>query len=121
MRIRVVAQSREEFDAWEKQQLRVPKTPQSGPAAEGAKLFLTEACMNCHTIRGTAAAARVGPDLTHLNSRETIGAGVLTNSRENLRKWLSNPQSYKPGSLMPNMKLSEEEVNQIVAYLEALK
>lgn len=121
MRIRVIAQSREEFDAWEKEQLKVPRTPRSGPAGKGAKLFLTDACMNCHTIRGTAAAARVGPDLTHLNTRETIGAGVLMNTPENLRKWLSNPQAYKPGSLMPNMKLSDDEVNQIVAYLESLQ
>jgi cytochrome c oxidase subunit 2 len=121
MRIRVIAQTREEFDAWEKEQLRIPKTPTSGEAAKGGKIFLTEACMNCHTVRGTAAAARVGPDLTHLNTRETIGAGVLMNTSENLKKWLSNPQAYKPGSLMPNMKLSYDEVNQIVAYLETLK
>jgi cytochrome c oxidase subunit II len=121
MRIRVIAQTREEFDAWEKEQLKIPKTPAFGEAAKGGKLFLTDACMNCHTIRGTAAAARVGPDLTHLNSRETIGAGVLMNTHENLKKWLSNPQAYKPSSLMPNMKLSNDEVNQIVAYLESLK
>ncbi|MGB7292839.1 MAG: cytochrome c oxidase subunit II [Thermodesulfobacteriota bacterium] len=121
MRISVIAQTREEFDAWEKEQLRIPKTPTSGEAAKGGKIFLTEACMNCHTVRGTAAAARVGPDLTHLNTRETIGAGVLMNTSENLKKWLSNPQAYKPGSLMPNMKLSDDEVNQIAAYLEALK
>jgi cytochrome c oxidase subunit 2 len=121
MRIRVIAQTREEFDAWEKEQLRIPKTPTSGEAAKGGKIFLTEACMNCHTVRGTAAAARVGPDLTHLNTRETIGAGVLMNTSENLKKWLSNPQAYKPGSLMPNMKLSDDEINQIVAYLGALK
>lgn len=121
MRISVIAQTREEFDAWEKEQLRIPKTPTSGEAAKGGKIFLTEACMNCHTVRGTAAAARVGPDLTHLNTRETIGAGVLMNTSENLKKWLSNPQAYKPGSLMPNMKLSNDEVNQIAAYLETLK
>jgi cytochrome c oxidase subunit 2 len=76
--------------------------------------------MNCHTILGTPAAARVGPNLTHLNKRQTIGAGVLTNSPENLTKWLTNPQKYKQGSLMPNMKLTQSEVNQLVAYLEAL-
>ncbi|MBI4229046.1 MAG: cytochrome c oxidase subunit II [Deltaproteobacteria bacterium] len=121
MRIRVIAQTREEFDAWEKEQLKIPKTPTSGEAAKGEKLFMTDACMNCHTVRGTAAAARVGPDLTHLNTRETIGAGVLINTPENLKKWLLNPQAYKPGALMPNMKLSEDQANQIVAYLEALK
>jgi len=121
MRIRVIAETREEFEAWEKEQLKIPNTPTSGEAAKGAKLFMTEACMNCHTVRGTAAAARVGPDLTHLDTRETIGAGVLMNTPENLKKWLLNPQAYKPGPLMPNMKLSEDKANQIVAYLEALK
>ncbi len=77
--------------------------------------------MNCHTIKGTPATARVGPDLTHLNQRQTIGAGVLTNSPENLAKWLFDPQKYKQGSLMPNMKLTDNEVQAIVAYLEALK
>ena len=77
--------------------------------------------MNCHTIFGTPAAARIGPNLTHLNNRQTIGAGVLTNSPENLAKWLIDPQKYKQGSLMPNMKLSDSEVKAIVAYLEALK
>ena len=77
--------------------------------------------MNCHTINGTPASARIGPNLTHLNSRQTIGAGVLTNSPENLTKWLMNPQKYKQGSLMPNMKLSDSEVKAIVSYLEGLK
>ncbi len=121
MRIRVIAESQEEFEEWEKQELVIPPTPSSGIAAEGAKLFQEKACMNCHTIMGTAAAARVGPNLTHLNGRQTIGAGVLTNTPENLNKWLTNPQKYKQGSLMPNMKLSPEEVDAIVAYLEALK
>ncbi len=121
MRIRVIAQTEEEFKDWEKQQLVVPRTPGYGVAREGAKLFQDMACMNCHTIAGTAASARVGPNLTHLNTRETIGAGVLMNTPENLTKWLTNPQKYKPGSLMPNMKLSDTEVNALVAYLEALK
>ncbi len=121
MRIRVVAQTQEDFDKWQEEELVVPKTPRSGIAAEGAELFQTKACMNCHTIFGTPAAARIGPNLTHLNNRQTIGAGVLTNSPENLAKWLIDPQKYKQGSLMPNMKLSDSEVKAIVAYLEALK
>ena len=121
MRIRVVAESEEEFKQWEQQQLKIPPTPGYGLAGEGAKLFQEKACMNCHTINGTAAAARIGPNLTHLADRQTIGAGVLTNTPENLSKWLTDPQKYKQGSLMPNMKLSPEEVDAIVAYLEALK
>ncbi|MEQ9619552.1 MAG: cytochrome c oxidase subunit II [Deltaproteobacteria bacterium] len=121
MRIRVIVENEEEFKEWEKQQLVIPATPRAGLAGEGAKLFQEKACMNCHTIMGTAAAANVGPNLTHLNKRQTIGAGVLTNSPENLAKWLTNPQKYKQGSLMPNMKLSDNDVQALVAYLEALK
>lgn len=121
MRIRVISETQEEFNEWQDQQLVVPRTPRSGLAGKGAELFQTKACMNCHRISGTAATARIGPDLTHLNKRQTIGAGVLTNSTENLTKWLFNPQKYKQGSLMPNMKLSDAEVNAIVAYLEGLQ
>lgn len=120
MRIRVVAEPEADFRKWIDEQLVVPRTPTGGIAGVGAKLFQTMACMNCHTIRGTAAAARVGPDLTHLADRATIGAGVLTNTPENLAKWLANPQRYKQGAFMPNMKLSDSEVKSIVAYLEAL-
>ncbi len=120
MRIRVVAESEEDFRKWIDAQLVVPPAPSQGIAGDGARLFQTKACMNCHAIQGTAAQARVGPDLTHINQRETLGAGVLTNTPENLSKWLMNPQKYKPGSYMPNMKLSNEEVKSIVAYLEAL-
>lgn len=121
MRIRIIAQEEDEFNEWVKQQQVIPPTPTSGQAAEGAQLFQDMACMNCHTIFGTPAAARVGPNLTHLSDRQTIGAGVLTNTPENLTKWLTNPQKYKPGAYMPNMKLSNSEVKSIVAYLEALK
>lgn len=121
MRIRVIAETEEEFREWEKQQLVIPATPKSGLAGRGAELFQEKACMNCHTILGTVATANVGPNLTHLNKRQTIGAGVLTNTPENLAKWLTNPQKYKQGSLMPNMKLSDNDVQAIVAYLEALK
>lgn len=120
MLIRVVAEPMEEYREWLEGQLVIPRAPTGGIAADGARLFQTMACMNCHTIRGTAAAARVGPDLTHLADRATIGAGVLTNTPENLSKWLANPQRYKQRSLMPNMKLSDTEVKSIVAYLEAL-
>jgi len=114
MRIRVIVQTREDFDAWQRQQLKFPTPPASGEAAMGAKLFNSMGCANCHLTD-------VGPNLTHISTRETIGAGVLTNTPENLKMWLLNPQAYKPGSYMPNMKLSEKQVNQVVAYLETLK
>ena len=121
MRIRVIAETSDQFNEWQREQLGITKTPTEGEAAKGAELFQDKACMNCHYISGTAAAARIGPSLTHFSTRQTIGAGVLENTPENLKKWLLNPNAYKPGSLMPNMKLTKSETDQIVAYLEALK
>jgi cytochrome c oxidase subunit 2 len=121
MRIRVIAQPPEEFEAWQKEQLRVPTRPAKGEAALGAELFEGLTCVNCHAVSGTLAKAVIGPDLTHLASRQTLGAGVLENTPSNLAKWLSNPHTVKPGVLMPNMKLTENEINLLVAYLETLK
>jgi cytochrome c oxidase subunit 2 len=114
MRIRVIAETQEDFDEWQKEQLRVPSMPTTGKAAQGAKLFQEKACVNCH-LTG------VGPDLTHLPSRQTLAAGALVNTPENLAKWLKNPEKFKPGSYMPNLKLTDAEVSALVAYLEALK
>jgi cytochrome c oxidase subunit 2 len=114
MRIRVIAETREDFDEWQEEQLTVPEIPTTGEAALGAKLFQEKACTNCH-LTG------VGPDLTHLSSRQTLAAGALANTPENLSRWLKNPEKFKPGSYMPNMKLSDTDVKAIVAYLEALK
>jgi cytochrome c oxidase subunit II len=72
-------------------------------------------------IRGTAAVGRFGPDLTHLMSRETLAAGVLVNSPENLRAWVNDPQQAKPGCFMPSMKLTGPELDQVVTYLQSLK
>jgi cytochrome c oxidase subunit II len=121
MRIRVIAQTQAEFDAWQQIQLQIPSTPITGEAAQGAELFQRMTCANCHAISGTPADARVGPDLTHLASRQTLGAGVLENTSSNLAKWLANPQAVKPGILMPNMKLTDEEINLLLAYMENLK
>ena len=84
-------------------------------------MFETTACINCHTISGTVANGLFGPDLTHLMSRETLAAGALDNSRENLRAWINRPDAFKPGVLMPAMNLSSAELDQLVAYLATLK
>ncbi|MGE5446269.1 MAG: cytochrome c oxidase subunit II [Ignavibacteriales bacterium] len=121
MRIRVIARLQSDFDLWQQEQLHVPTTPTVGEAARGAQIFQERTCANCHAIAGTRADARIGPDLTHLRDRQTIGAGVIENTPSSLAKWLANTQSVKPGSLMPNMRLSDSEVNALVAYLEGLK
>lgn len=87
----------------------------------GRRVFETTACMNCHAISGTPANGRFGPDLTHLMSRNTIGAGAAENTPDNLRLWVQNPDALKPGSLMPAMKLSDADLDAVVAYMETLR
>jgi cytochrome c oxidase subunit 2 len=75
----------------------------------------------CHTVRGTPAGAGLGPDLTHVASRSTIGAGTLKFDHANLLKWVRNAQDIKPGIRMPAMEITDQDLNAIVAYLESLK
>lgn len=121
MRIRVIAQPEAEFKAWEQHQLEVPSKPTSGPALAGSILFQSLTCGDCHTIAGTSANADIGPDLTHVASRQTLAAGRFINTPENMAKWISDPQKYKPGAHMPNFNFSKEQVEDLVAYLETLK
>ncbi|MDB6112412.1 MAG: cytochrome c oxidase subunit 2 [Pedosphaera sp.] len=121
MQIRVVADSPEAFAAWEKQQLE-PAAPPATPAAErGARLFQQMTCANCHAIRGLPGEAKAGPDLSHLASRKTLGAGVVENTPEGLARWLRNPQKVKPGNLMPNMLLTDAQTEDLVRYFQTLK
>jgi len=83
-------------------------------------VFLRNACINCHTIAGTMAKGRFGPDLTHLASRDTIASGAVPNTPENLRKWIDNPDRMKPGCLMPAMHLNDHDLNAVTAYLTKL-
>jgi cytochrome c oxidase subunit 2 len=75
----------------------------------------------CHAVRGTSASSYYGPDLTHLMSRRLIAAGVLPNSRGSLAGWVQSPQSTKPGAAMPDQKLTGQQLNDVVDYLETLK
>lgn len=119
MLLRVIVHSQAEFDQWIAAQQRPPaETPQT---QAGRDLFYSLACVNCHTIDGTAATGTFGPDLTHLMSRVTLGAGAAPNTPEHLRAWVNNPDQLKPGVLMPAMKLSDEELDAVVAYLLALQ
>ncbi len=77
--------------------------------------------MNCHTVAGTNAKGKFGPDLTHLMSRETIAAGAALNNRENLRLWVKDPDAIKPGSLMPAMQLDEKDFDAVTDYLQSLR
>ncbi|MCU1272050.1 MAG: cytochrome c oxidase, subunit [Acidobacteriaceae bacterium] len=119
MLLRVYVQSRDDFDRWIQQQ-RQPAFVKED-ASQGQRVFETTACINCHTVAGTAANGRFGPDLTHLMSRDTIAAGAAKNTPESLRQWILNPDSIKPGSLMPAMQLSDQDLVALTAYLETLR
>lgn len=123
MNFKVYAVSQPEYEKWiatEKQDTSQPKLL-SPLAAAGKQYFMQATCQQCHTVKGTTAKARIGPDLTHFAHRKEIGAGVIENSPENLAVWLKNPQALKPGCKMPDFKLNDEHLKQLVAYLETLK
>jgi cytochrome c oxidase subunit 2 len=124
MLLRVYVDSAEQFDQWVQQQKKpavVVGDSAGGSADQGRRIFQSTACVNCHAVSGTAAAGVFGPDLTHLMTRDTIAAGAATNTRENLRAWLQNPDSIKPGSLMPAMQLSDKDLDAVTDYLETLR
>lgn len=115
----VTVHPKEEFARWVAAQQRPADAV--AEAREGRDRFASLACINCHTVRGTAANGVFGPDLTHLMSRVTLGAGVARNTPENLRAWVRDPATLKPGALMPAMKVPDEQVDQIVSYLVTLR
>jgi cytochrome c oxidase subunit 2 len=117
MLLRVYVDTRGEFDRWVHQQQQAAQIN----STQGQRIFESTACVNCHTISGTAATGKFGPDLTHLMSRQTIAAGGAANTREMLRLWIKNPDAIKPGSKMPAMGLSEPDLDAVTAYLETLR
>lgn len=119
MLLRVYVDTPEQFDAWVSNQAK--PGVQDPAVSAGRRVFETEACMNCHAVRGTAATGRFGPDLTHLMSRDTLASGAMLNTKDNLRQWIKDPDSFKPGSLMPAMQLSDDQLNQVTAYLATLR
>ncbi len=118
MLLRVYVDTPEQFAAWVKDQQQ--PGVQDPQVAAGRQIFETHACTNCHTIRGTAAVGSFGPDLTHLASRATLASGATMNTPAELFAWIKNPDAIKPGSLMPAMQLSDEEIHELVAYLDTL-
>ena len=90
-------------------------------ARNGQLVFEQQSCVSCHTINGTMANGRYGPDLTHLMSRATLGSGAMENTPGNLLAWIADPNTFKPGCLMPAMHLNDRQNAQITAYLLTLK
>jgi cytochrome c oxidase subunit 2 len=121
MAFTVVAEPRADLDAWlarEAQDAPVPSTP---AAQRGQQVLLGSSCVYCHTIAGTNASGKVGPDLTHLASRQSLGAGVVPNTPGYLAGWILDPQHLKPGSKMPATALSGPELQDLLAYLRTLQ
>jgi len=119
MLLRVIVHTPDDFNQWAAQQKTVAANDPQVQA--GRAVFLGLSCVNCHTVSGTTAKGVFGPDLSHLMSRETLAAGVMPNGVTNLRAWIQDPQVSKPGNLMPNMQLTDKELDQVVAYLGTLK
>ncbi len=117
MLLRVYVQSPEEFERWVYEQQHSARNTSSA----GERVFESTACINCHTVSGTPANGKFGPDLTHLMSRDTIAAGASPNTPETLRLWIKNPDAIKPGSKMPAMGLNDRDLDEVTAYLETLR
>ncbi len=121
MRLVFVAQSRDAFSDWLDAQKKSASEPSTESQQRGREVFLKSQCVMCHTIQGTNARATLGPDLTHIGSREMIGAGELPNTRGYLAGWILNASALKPGARMPANQLSPDDLNALVDYLESLK
>ena len=119
MLLRVVVEPRADFERWAAGQRSLART--TDRMTRGRRIFETTACVNCHSVCGTGAHGTFGPDLTHLMSRSTIAAGAAPLTEENLRRWISNPDSFKPGSKMPAMQLTADELDAVTAYLLSLE
>jgi cytochrome c oxidase subunit 2 len=119
MLLRVYAEPAEEFARWLENEGKV--AVEDAAASAGRDVFRTQTCGNCHAIRGTPARGTYAPDLTHLMSRQTLAAGTIPNTPENLRRWVQDPQQFKPGCLMAPFALSEKELEALVGYLQTLR
>jgi cytochrome c oxidase subunit II len=117
----VIADPPDAFEDWVAGQRALPDVPVTSEAARGQEVFLSSACIGCHTIQGTEATGTLGPDLSHLASRRTLGAATIPNTEANLRAWVPNAPALKPGVLMPAIPLTTEELDAVVAYLQTLE
>jgi cytochrome c oxidase subunit 2 len=121
MALWVVSEPASQFELWYAHQLEPAADPSESHEQRGREAFFNSACILCHTIEGTTAAGRVGPDLTHFGSRLTLAAGTLANNKGNLAGWLADPQSIKPGTRMATVPIRAEDMQPLIDYLEALR
>jgi cytochrome c oxidase subunit II len=121
MALFVVAEPKDVFDRWYSNQVKPAAPPADQQELRGMQVFTQGPCSLCHTIRGTIAGAQSAPDLTHLKSRALIAAGTMKNTRNELRQWIANPHSVKPGVRMPANTLEPNDMEALLAYLETLQ
>jgi cytochrome c oxidase subunit II len=121
MSIDVIAVNAGEFAGWMDAQLAEAPQPANEQLRRGRDVFLRSSCVLCHAVQGTSAAARTGPDLTHVASRRRIAAGRLPNNPATLSAWIADPQSIKPGSRMPATSLPAEDLTALTAWLASLR
>lgn len=120
MALLVIADTPQRFAQWQAAQIQAATAPVDPVVVRGQAVFINR-CGACHNVRGSAAGGTVAPDLTHLMSRQTLAAGALPNTISGLSGWIANPQSAKPGTLMPTLYLSGAELGDVRAYLATLK
>jgi cytochrome c oxidase subunit 2 len=121
MRIKVIAEQPGQYEQWIIGQQAISKLPIDTIATKGIALFLHASCSNCHSIRGTGANGTDGPDLTHFAARQTMLAGMLSNDKANVSKWLFDPQKVKPGAHMPRFIYGRDSLRALTIYLSSLK
>lgn len=122
MRLLIVAEAQERVDAWVANEKKAAVTVPTDPVlVQGQQIFFGSACVYCHTIRGTVASGQIGPDLTHIASRRTLGSGMFENNTGYLSGWIVNAQALKPGNKMPPMYLNADSLHALVAYLQSLQ
>jgi cytochrome c oxidase subunit 2 len=122
MSIRVHVLTPGDYGRWLARQQRAAGEPASESIASGQVVFQREACAGCHTVNGTEASGKIGPNLSDVGARTTLGAGAIENTTENMEKWIRDAPAVKPGVLMPPFHaLSDREIADVTAYLENLK
>jgi cytochrome c oxidase subunit 2 len=121
MALQVVAEPMRAFQDWIQHQRQPAAEPMTDQQRRGRDVFMHGPCVTCHTIRGTDAGSRVGPELTHVGSRLMVGAGTLPNTRDHLRVWVTNSQATKPGNRMPPLALAPDDLEAVLAYLRSLR
>jgi cytochrome c oxidase subunit 2 len=123
MRLRVIVKSQSDYDAWVRAQQAPPEKPSASDAVQGQQIFMSNVCITCHTIAGTDANGKLGPDLTHFASRGTFAGSMFDNTPANVDLWINKTRDVKPGVIMPKFEgvLTPDQIRLIVAYLESLK